>query len=224
MSNLKKIRSYIGIKLKPYGKSGFIKSIPINGKVLDVGCGNNSPIITKQSRPDIHYTGIDIGIHFQDPGFETYADSFITTTPDNFHLEIEKFVDEFDAVICSHNLEHCNNYNAVLLAMIGALKKDGKIYLSFPCEKSVTFPKRKNCLNFYDDETHINLINYDNIITKIIQNKVIIDFAAKQYKPLILSIFGFLFEPFGRIFNVQAPWGATWAFYGFETIIIGHKS
>ncbi|HJY63551.1 MAG TPA: class I SAM-dependent methyltransferase, partial [Ignavibacteria bacterium] len=218
-----RFKAYIGVKLKPFGKGGFIKTIVKNGKLLDVGCGNNSPSVIKQKRPDINYTGIDIDVYSQESGYEKYADRLIFTNPDNFHLEIEKFTNEFDSIICSHNLEHCFNYNAVLLAMLGALKSNGKIYLAFPCEKSVTFPKRKNSLNFYDDVTHINLINYDDIIAKLAQNNVIIDFAVRQYKPLILAVIGFLFEPIGRIFNMQAPWQATWALYGFETIIIGHK-
>src|SRR3990172_11846191 len=117
-----RFKAYIGVKLKPFGKGGFIKTIVKNGKLLDVGCGNNSPSVIKQKRPDINYTGIDIDVYSQESGYEKYADRLIFTNPDNFHLEIEKFTNEFDSIICSHNLEHCFNYNAVLLAMLGALK------------------------------------------------------------------------------------------------------
>ena len=38
--------------------------------------------------------------------------------------------------------------------MLDSLKIGGLIYLSFPCEKSVNFPKREGTLNYFDDKTH----------------------------------------------------------------------
>jgi len=210
--------------LNPYGKWGFLKSVVRNGKILDVGCGNNSPLYTKHKRPDINYTGIDIAVYNQITEYEKYAARFILTSPENFHLEIEQFTEKFDAVISAHNLEHCNNYKGVLLAMIKSLKKDGKIFLSFPCEKSTTFPKGRGGLNFYDDSTHINIINFNEIIKILKENNIVIDFSVQQSKPLGLFIIGLVLEPISRICNKIAPFRTTWALYGFETIIIGHKT
>lgn len=218
-----KIKYYSTVILKKHGKASFIRSVVKNAKILDVGCGNNSPFYTKQKRPDINYTGLDIGEYNQSSGYEKYVDRLLLTDPENFHKEIEKYPNEFDAVISSHNLEHCNNPNEVILAMINSLKKYGKIYFAFPCEKSVTFPSRKGCLNFFDDPSHKNVINFDNTINILKNNNIVIDFAARQYKPFILSIFGLIFEPISRVSTKPVPFGSTWAYYGFETIIIGHK-
>lgn len=218
------IKRNLKILLKKHGKAGFLRSVVKKGKILDVGCGNNSPVYAKQERPDIHYTGLDISEYNQLTGYEQYVDRLLLADPEGFHLEIEKYPNEFDAVISAHNLEHCNHPDEVLVAMTKSLKKDGKIYLAFPCEKSVNFPSRKGSLNFFDDSTHRDVINFDNTMAILKNNNIIIDFSAKQYKPLTLSIAGLLFEPFGRMFNKKAPFGATWAFYGFETIIIGHKA
>lgn len=218
-----KFKNHITILLKKHGKAAFIQSVAQSAKILDVGCGNNSPINTKLNRPDIHYTGLDIGEYNQLPGYDKFADQLCLTTPESFHLEIEKYLNTFDAVISSHNLEHCNNPNEVLFAMSKSLKKDGKIYLAFPCEKSVTFPTRKGSLNFFDDPTHNNIIHFDQTIAILKTNNIVIDFAKKQYRPLILSIIGLIFEPISRISKKTIPYGSTWAYYGFETIIIGHK-
>jgi SAM-dependent methyltransferase len=218
-----RVKYYLTVILRKHGKAGFIRSVVKRGKILDVGCGNNSPFDTKQKRPDIHYTGLDIGEYNQLLGYEKYVDRLLLTNPENFHLEIEKYSNEFDAVISSHNLEHCNNPNEVLLALTKALKKDGKIYFAFPCEKSVTFPSRKGTLNFFDDLSHQNIVSFDNTINILKNNNIVIDFSARQYKPLVLSIIGLIFEPISRILNRQVPFGSTWAYYGFETIIIGHK-
>lgn len=206
------------VLLRPMGKWGFLKSVVEYGKLLDVGCGNNSPLRTKQQRSDIHYTGIDVGVYNQAHGFEKYADRLILTSPESFPEEIEKFRDEFDAVISSHNLEHCNDQTRVLLAMINSLKKKGYIYLAFPCEKSAKFPSQRGTLNFYDDASHQNLVPYDEIIAILKQNHVVIDFTTRQYKPCILAIIGFIFEPVSRLINRQVLFGATWAYYGFDSI------
>lgn len=223
MRPLSMIKYYVAILLKKHGKARFIQSISKKGKLLDVGCGNNSPFYIKQKRPDIHYTGLDIGVYNQLSGYEKYVDRLLLTTPEDFHTEIEKYAHEFDAVISAHNLEHCNKPKEVVLALSASLKSGGIIYFSFPCEKSLSFPSRKGCLNFYDDPSHQNIVNFDNIVNLLKNNNITIDFATKQYKPFFLSTIGLLFEPISRFLNRPVPFGSTWAYYGFESIIIGHR-
>jgi SAM-dependent methyltransferase len=207
-----------------HGKHAFImKYIPSNGKILDVGCGNNSPYITKNLRHDIFYVGLDIGLYNQHAPVNNYADKFILTTPEKFHCSIEQYSNEFDAIISSHNLEHCNDYSIVLKAMCQSLKKDGYLYLTFPCEKSVSFPSRKGTLNFYDDKTHTTVIPYQLTVDTLKQSGLDIIFARKRYKPLIPYLIGLLCEPLSW-FLKKVFHRVTWALYGFETVIIGKKS
>jgi len=219
----------LGIKRKiltlinPKGKTSFIDRIVKNCKVLDVGCGNNSPILFKTMRPDVYYTGIDIGIYNQKAGYNDYADELIITNSDDFRSKIEEYTCEFDSIICAHNLEHCDDHMGVTSAMIKALKNGGTIYISFPCEESVRFPKRTGCLNFYDDPTHKNLIEYSSYIDFLNESGLEILFTRKRYRPVLPYLIGLLFEPYGRAFNKQAPFHGTWALYGFETIIIAQK-
>lgn len=223
MENQLTLKDKLAIILKPNGKAGFLHSIVKNGKIFDIGCGNNSPKYVKHKRPDLHYTGLDIGVYNQVSDFQNYTDQLIMTSPENFDKEIAKFNNEFDAIISAHNLEHCDDYKKVVIAMIGALKPGGKLYMAFPCEKSVNFPGRKGTLNFYDDDTHKNIIKYDEIIDLVKTNGLSIDFTAKQYKPILLAFLGLLLEPISIIRKKVMPLGSTWALWGFETVIIGHK-
>ncbi|OGS35633.1 MAG: hypothetical protein A2293_01400 [Elusimicrobia bacterium RIFOXYB2_FULL_49_7] len=217
-----KFKSFISKLLKPKNKYAFIDSIVPKGKVLDVGCGNNSPYKMKTLRPDVYYVGIDIGIYNQKSN-TNYADEFIITDTESFHEKIASFANSFDSIISSHNLEHCNSYLEVTLAMIKALKTNGTLFISFPCEESVNFPHRYGCLNFYDDGTHKNLISFSSFISLLSENGMDVLFARKRYRPFLLFLFGLLCEPFSRLLDKPAPMGATWALYGFETIIIAKK-
>ncbi|MBF0510709.1 MAG: methyltransferase domain-containing protein [Candidatus Omnitrophica bacterium] len=206
--------------LRPRGKINFIKKLPFGAKVLDVGCGNNSPYVTKALRPDLYYVGLDIGDYNQQDDSLKSADQYIVTKPNDFVKEIQGLKGQFDALISAHNLEHCLAPEDVLIAMLRSLKEGGLLFLSFPCEASVHFPKRAGTLNFYDDATHLALPNYNKILKMISQEGFDIQFCTPGYRPFFLSLTGFLLEPLSALTKrVVRPLGVTWAFYGFESII-----
>lgn len=219
-----KFKHLLSRMITPKGKSSFLASIPPKGKILDVGCGNESPLIAKTIRRDIHYVGLDIETYNLSSESIEAADSFFLTNQKNFHEKIHELPNDFDAIICSHNLEHCNDYMAVTKAMAKSLKKEGTLYISFPCEESVNFPNRDGSLNFYDDLTHKNVISYTPYIDGLKKMGLKIVFSKKRYRPIFPFLIGLIFEPFGRVMNRQAPLGGTWALYGFETIIIAKKT
>jgi len=133
--------NHIRTFLQPRHKVDFLSSLPPTVSILDVGFGNNSPCRTKDIFPNCNYVGLDIG----DYNLEntSCADQYLLTTPQNFANKIAQFSSVFDVVVSSHNLEHCNERCKVLESMIGALKNEGEMYLSFPCEQSVFFPSRE---------------------------------------------------------------------------------
>jgi len=214
-----RIRTLFALILRQKGKASFLNSIRMNVKILDVGCGNNSPFKVKSQRPDLAYVGLDVCDYQQKTDPELYADEYIIVNPDHFVNKLEEFHNSFDAVISAHNLEHCVKQKDVLSAMLHALKEGGRIYLSFPCEKSCFFPKCRGTLNFYDDPTHAAVPNYEQVISQIESNGFKIDFVVEQYRPFLLFIMGLLLEPIRFILKRNMPLGSTWAFYGFETII-----
>ena len=119
-----------------HGKGPFIRSLPLGGRIMDIGCGNNSPSYVKNMRPDLYYIGIDVGDYNQDDVSLISANEYHVSTTSQFSANIERLELNIDGVVSSHNLEHCNDCRAVLRAMVGALKPGGRMYLSFPCEAS----------------------------------------------------------------------------------------
>lgn len=217
------IRLMVEKILRPKGKFPFINSIKKNGKLFDIGCGDKNPIIIKTMRPDIYYVGIDIEIFNRGKDYKKYIDELIIAKPENFHLKISDHINEFDAIISIHNLEHCNDHQATTIAMINSLKSGGKMYISLPSEDSVNFPSRFGTLNFFDDNTHKKVIIYKELIDLLKKFGLKIVYSKRRYRPVIPYIVGLLCEPFCKLLNKQAPIGGTWAFYGFETIIIAKK-
>jgi SAM-dependent methyltransferase len=202
--------------------SRFLKIINQKGSLLDVGCGNNSPYNIKTKYPDIIYTGIDIGDYNQTQ--PNLADEYIIVKPENFAEEIENMAGLFDTVVSAHNLEHCNDRDKTLNAMIKALKPGGYLYLSFPTEESINFPgPRKGTLNYYDDPTHKHKPpDYEKIISMLKANNMEVLFERKSYKPFLVWLVGFFIERKSKK-EKEVLWPWTWAYWGFEAIIWAKK-
>jgi SAM-dependent methyltransferase len=215
---INKLYILASLLLKRKGVASFLRGLPRNSMVLDVGCGNKSPLRLKTQRPDIYYIGIDICDYNQTTESIAHADKYIITTPTSFATQIAKLRGKIDAVVSSHNIEHCDQPEDVLEAMLKAIKAGGSIYLSFPCEQSVYFPKRFGGLNFYDGPTHKKVPNWEKIISKITSEGFLIKFSARRYRPLFLSIVGLILEPISLSTRRVMPF-ATWALYGFESVI-----
>jgi len=163
--------------------------------------------------------GIDVGDYNQTVPVNEYADRYIVVTSDTFPAEIRMMVNEFDAVISSHNIEHCDAPIETLKALLLSLKNEGRIYLSFPCQESVAFPRRKGTLNFFDDPTHRWRPDLAIILDTVRAEGFRIEFLAPRYRPLFFALIGLFLEPLSFILKRNMPWGSTWALYGFETVI-----
>jgi SAM-dependent methyltransferase len=214
------IKNKIRRILRPHDKLSFLSKLHPNAEILDVGCGNNSPLLVKNILPNAKYTGIDIGDYNQE--YKEYADSYIITTPEKFPNTIFQFNNAFDAVISAHNLEHCNDREATLNAMLGAVKPGGLIFITFPCDKSISFPHRNGTLNYFDDKTHkADPPDYSWVLKIIEKNQFEITYTIQYSKPWFDWVRAALNEYASKIFNFEPK--ENWAFYGFETIIWAKK-
>ena len=215
-----------------YHKADFILSLPPNASILDLGCGNSSPMLTKQLRPDIYYVGLDVADYNQTETPDQFADEYHIVSPDKFAPTVEQYQEHFDAVISSHNLEHCDEPERVLRAMAKCLKSGGggRLYLAFPCEASTSFPKRgfnSICLNFYDDSSHIYLPKWEHTLNILASGGLHFQFLARRYripkiyrKALIRELLGMYIFP--KILQKGSDYG-VWNLYGFESVIWGEK-
>jgi SAM-dependent methyltransferase len=170
--------------------------------------------------PGIHYTGIDITNYNQNK--PNLADKYIVVDPDKFDLEISKYDKYYDAIISSHNIEHCYDRNSTLNAMIHALKPGGRLYLAFPSSNTTQFPKRGGTLNYHDDDTHVDSPpDYDAICETLQAYGLSIEYSYRQYRPLIMRIIGSINE--SRSVRDNRVKMGTWEYYGFESIICASK-
>jgi SAM-dependent methyltransferase len=202
----------------PKGKGSFLNVVKHNGALLDVGCGNNSPQRIKAIRPDVVYTGIDIQDYNQQAAS---LGKYIVTDAGKFAADIAQMAGSFDAVISSHNIEHCNDRYGTLEAMIRALKAGGLLYLAFPAAQSIHFPSRAGTLNYYDDPTHRDLPpDFEKIVSILHANNMDILYAAKAYRPFPARVAGAVRE---WVFRPKKVSYIVWAYYGFEAIIWARK-
>ena len=215
---MRKIKLLLAKFLRSKGRRSFIAGLPENAHILDVGCGNAAVLGVKAVRPNCHYTGIDIADYNQTSFSKSAMDRYVISSPSKFAASIKELGADFDGIISSHNLEHCDDRNEVLTAMLQKVKSGGVIYVSFPCEESVRFPKRHGTLNYYDDDTHKFLPpKFEEVVSSIKKNGFEIEFVTKRYRPFLLAVIGFLIEPISAL--RKKVMRGTWELYGFETII-----
>jgi SAM-dependent methyltransferase len=212
---MNRIKTQLLTIASPKGRRAFLGRLKCQARLLDVGCGNNSPYRAKTQRPDLYYVGLDIPDYH--PTKPAFADDYLLSSAEAFPVAIEELAGTMDAVMSSHNIEHCLDPNRVVRAMGNALKPGGTLYMSFPSEASVNFPSRGGCLNFFDDPTHHALPRYDDILRSLQDADCKILVAERTYKPLISCLIGGVLEPVSRL-RRQTMFG-TWAFYGFESIL-----
>lgn len=214
------IKQIFSLRLQSRGKYAFINSLDKNSKILDVGCGSNSPNYTKTLLPDCNYIGLDIQDYNQTR--ENLADEYIITNSENFVRSINELDQDFDAVICAHNIEHCEDRFGTIAAITRRLRVGGKAYLSFPTSSSKGFPSRKGCLNYFDDPTHLgDPPDFEENIESLEKGGLDVIFQCKSYRPIILAFIGLVMEPISIVTKKVYP--GTWALYGFESIIIAEK-
>jgi SAM-dependent methyltransferase len=206
--------------MRSRGKAAFIASLAPNARVLDIGCGNNSPYMTKKLLPGCHYTGVDVGDYNQKR--PNVADEYVVCDPQHFAKAIEALPKNYDAVISSHNLEHCNDRYQTLSAMTKSLAQLGMLYLSFPSEQTTEFPSRDGTLNYFDDSTHkSNPPSLATVMDVLQSSDMDVDFCSSQYQPIIYRIMGAIVEPISR--SRKKVMLGTWEYYGFETVLWATK-
>lgn len=214
------IKSFIDTVLRPRAKRAFIARIPQEARVLDIGCGNDSDRLFKAMNPQVSYHGIDVCERPR--AFK--GERYITSTPTAFNADVQAALGDVDTVISAHNLEHCQDYRALVcsLARAPTLKK---LFLSFPSSVSTTLPNsRYGTLNFYQDPTHRDLPDVAFILSELRANDWHVTFVSDPYRPALAALIGLLWWPIFRVCSIEAPFYGTYSLYGFETVIWASRS
>ncbi len=217
------LRTTVARLARPANKTAFIAGLPLGATLFDIGCGNRSAERIKRVQPGLRYVGIDVCDYLQSR--ESYAamDRYIQSDSAGFTKNIAAVGESFDAVVSSHNIEHCEDPNGVIDAMCKVLKPGGQIYVAFPAEETVNFPRRRGTLNFFDDPTHRTVPSFDEIVSRLRENGMLISKSIRRSRPLAYAAAGLIVEPWSALTKRVDDYGAVWALWGFESIIWAKK-
>jgi lipopolysaccharide/colanic/teichoic acid biosynthesis glycosyltransferase len=139
--------------------------------VLDVGCGNHSPWLTKDYFPHCVYHGVDRDDSWNlDPRDLAAMDRFFRVDLDRPGALDVVPDGSYDVVLVSHLLEHLSAPEDIALQLARKLRPGGLLFLEVPSRRSLRLPRAadgwfgiRGCLNFYDDPTHRQLVDLGRI-------------------------------------------------------------
>ena len=223
MISKSKLKFLLKAFISPHSKHSFLKKLKKSSEILDVGCGNiQTAKACKSLVKNSYYCGIDIQMQIKKSLSDKYIDKYIISDIDKFDDSISSIPKNFDAIICTHVIEHCEDRIQKLENFLKKLKPGGQIYLSFPCEESVNFPSRAGTLNYFDDPTHLlSPPKFNLIVNTLIMNNIQIKYQQKRYRPLFLFVFGQLADFICKIRGRGSI--GVWEKWGFESIIIAEN-
>jgi SAM-dependent methyltransferase len=124
--------------------------------ILDIGCGNNSPSMTKKYFPQCTYHGLDREDYNLDDSDRKAMDRLFRVDLDRDSLDGVPD-DTYDLVIMSHVVEHLRRPVEIVSALCRKVRPGGFFYLEFPDIRSLGLPSMEGTLQFSDDPTHIHL-------------------------------------------------------------------
>jgi SAM-dependent methyltransferase len=192
-------------------------------RVLDIGCGNSSPIVTKKWLGDIEYHGLDIQEYSITNEDKDVIDKFILVSPDD--AEYESVPDQYyDVLIMNHVIEHMEFPYSRLKKLLSKVKEGGVVWVAFPSVKSAGFPPAEGSLNFFDDETHIYLPSINGVVNTLLSTGVKVRYAGSSYD-FLRWLIGIVLLPWAVIrwkFMGRMCKG-LWFVFGFETVVYGIK-
>jgi 2-polyprenyl-3-methyl-5-hydroxy-6-metoxy-1,4-benzoquinol methylase len=200
----------------------YFKGKPIT--ILDVGCGDHSPTLTKRWFPGSTYHGADIQEYNIDAGDKAAIDRFFPLT-----TEIESYdaipENTYDFIILNHVLEHTTCPHEIVKKLCKSLKSGGVFWLAFPSLSTLKFPAGgAGTLHFCDDPTHIRLIDVRDVANDLLAANIKVVWGGRTrtwlryFMGMVLLPWAYLTRLTGRMQN-----RGTWYFLGFEDSVIGVK-
>ena len=194
-------------------------------RILDIGCGNNSPSHTKRWFPGCHYVGADIQDYNMNDGDRAALDGFFRLGTDASGYDLIPD-NSFDFVIVNHVLEHMVDPAPVLALLCGKLRPGGYIWIAFPSLRSLSLPSAEGCLQFCDDFSHVYLPDVREVTNVLLKNHVKVLHAGRS-KYLVRSLIGVAVLPWEALrllFTGKFSGSRLWYLVGFEDHVFGQAS
>ncbi|MDJ0798472.1 MAG: class I SAM-dependent methyltransferase [Calothrix sp. MO_167.B12] len=183
--------------------------------ILDIGCGNHSPRLTKKWFPNSIYHGVDRYAYNNDKEDYEVMDQYFEIDLATGSLDCLEN-DFYDVIILNHVIEHLANSLSLIEKLCQKLKLGGKIYIEYPGVRSLTLPSMKGCLNFCDDSTHIRVYSVQEVANTLLSNSCKILEAGTRRIWLRIILFPVLYIKYAL---KGAPGSALWDLLGFAEYV-----
>jgi SAM-dependent methyltransferase len=195
-------------------------------RILDIGCGNNSPSTTKRWFPGCRYEGADIQRYNNSDEDVAAMDAFHllgTDTPGYSAIPDGSY----DFVILNHVLEHMREPAAILATLCSKLKPGGYIWIAFPSLRSLSLPSSEDeTLQFCDDPTHVYVPDVREVANVLLANGVKVLHAGRSREGFLTTlgdITKLLKRLLKRMMTGRFSGRGLWYLLGFEDHVLGQR-
>jgi SAM-dependent methyltransferase len=193
-------------------------------RVLDIGCGNHSPFITKRWFPNCEYHGADIQDYGIDEQDRAHMDRFFPLTFDGGGYEAMAD-DYYDLVFLNHVTEHMPDPAPVVEMLCRKLRTGGIFWIAFPSLKSLSLPSADGTLHFCDDPTHVRVCDVREFANIFLRNRLKIVKGGRSFNwPRF--VIGLVLWPLSKLRQLvkgRMSANCMWYLYGFEDCVAGQK-
>ncbi len=192
-------------------------------RVLDVGCGLLSPVVTRQELKNCTYWSIDM----KSPS--EIGEKFGVDVESRYRqIDLEtgglKALEglSFDVIVISHVLEHLNNGLQVLEEAVRLVAPGGLIFVEYPRLQSVNLPSMDGTLNFHDDPTHKAFYSLVDIANTMVAGGLIVRAVGvrRLWRRILLMPLGFAYSLI-RYRKLRA--GLLWDVLGFAEFAVATR-
>lgn len=195
-------------------------------RILDIGCGNNSPSVTKRWFAGCHYTGADIQRYNLSGKDDAAMDEFYLLGADGTGYDAIPNA-SYDLVILNHVIEHMTEPAPVLAALCGKLRPGGYIWIAFPSLRSLRLPSSEDeTLQFCDDPTHVRLPDVREVANILLANGVKVLHAGPSREGLLTTIADTLKlvkRLLRKMLTGRFSGRGIWYLLGFEDHVLGQR-
>ena len=195
-------------------------------RILDVGCGNNSPSVTKRWFPGCHYSGADIQRYNLDSEDEAAMDEFFLLGADGSGYDAIPD-GSYDFVILNHVIEHMRDPRPVLKMLCAKLKPGALIWIAFPSLRSMILPSSADeTLQFCDDPTHVYVPGVREVANVLLANGVRVLHAGRSREGLLTTLadsLKLLKRLLARALTGRFSGRGMWYLLGFEDHVLGQR-